>query len=138
MADITVTAANVVPQSNAKTHYDRLANVAITAGESVSIDPTTGKIVLADNDAGGAAGTGTAGIAVASVGAGNICPYQNDGDLAIGATLVVGAPYFVSSTGGGICPAADLVTGSVTAFLGIAKSASILSVKVLNPGTAHA
>jgi hypothetical protein len=50
------------------------------------------------------------------------------GSMNLGATLTAGAPYFVSSNAGGICPAADLSTTEYTSYLGSATSTSVINL----------
>ncbi|WP_234834433.1 hypothetical protein [Sinorhizobium meliloti] len=59
---------------------------------------------------------------------------HKSGDITIGAPLVAGTDYWLSGTAGGICPRADLVAGMDTIQIGIAKSTTVLSVDIQDPG----
>lgn len=53
-----------------------------------------------------------------------------------GGSMIAGTAYYLSETPGGIQPAADLTTGENVCQLGIAKSTSVLAVKIVAPGVA--
>jgi len=131
MADLTITAANVVKGSNAIT-VNGTAGVAITAGQVVYLDTASGKWKLADNDLAAAKNPG--GIALNGASDGQPLVVLTSGDVTMGAALTAGTAYYLSATAGGICPVADLVTGDNVAQIGIAKSASVLAVKIIVPG----
>jgi hypothetical protein len=57
VADIVLTTANRVRVVRSDEQFTVVANVAITAGQAVAIDPTTGKGILADASAAGTART---------------------------------------------------------------------------------
>lgn len=124
MSDLTITAANVKPGPNAKRGYAVIdTGVTITPGQSVYIDPSTGKLKLADADVqASAAATGTAEL---GGGAGQRIPIiLEDDDYTPGATLTVGTTYVVSTTAGGIAPLADITSGDYVTHLMVAKSAT--------------
>lgn len=131
MADLTITAANVVKGSNAIT-ANGTAGAAITAGQVVYLDAASGKWKLADNDLTAAKNPG--GIALNGASDGQPLSVLTSGDVTIGAALTAGTAYYLSATAGGICPVADLVTGDNVAQIGIAKSTSVLAVKIIVPG----
>ena len=131
MANLTVTAANVQVTANTLL-ATAIANVAITAGQSVAIDATTKKAILADADLAGA--NIAAGVAVNSAAASQICVYAVGGDIVAGATLVKGTTYVVSATAGAIAPQADLTTAAAIGILGIARDTTTLAIIPLNPG----
>jgi predicted lysophospholipase L1 biosynthesis ABC-type transport system permease subunit len=58
------------------------------------------------------------------------------GDITIGAAVSAGVAYYLSATAGGICPVADLVSTNYPVILGIAKSTTVLSVKITEAGVA--
>lgn len=138
MADITITAANVVKGSNAKTKYG-VGGATIAQGKVLYRDATTGKMLLADA---GALATlplnADYGIALQGVSDNQPIEFLTEGDITIGATLVVGETYVVSETAGGIAPIGDLLTGDFTCLVGIAKTTAILSVKFHTVGVAKA
>jgi hypothetical protein len=131
MTDIVITAANVVQGGNAVVVHG-VAGVAITAGQVVYLDSATGKWKLAD-----ANGTGTThpgGIALNNAAANQPIDVQTSGDITVGGTLTAGSRYYLSATPGGIMPEADLTTGDNVALLGLAKSTTVLALKITEPG----
>lgn len=134
MADLTITAANIVPGSNATIKHG-IAAVAIACGKSVYLDPDTNTVKLSDNDDASAAVRETVGVSVnAAAVAGQPVSYIKDGDLAFGAILTKGETYCVSGTPGGICPRADVTTGDDLIIIGVASSTSNLQVGLRDTG----
>lgn len=138
MADVTITAASVIPSSGARRILKVIdTGVTVTAGQTVYVDATSGKLKLADADA--LATADALGIAENGGGAGqSINVVYEDNDFTAGGTLVVGETYVVSTTAGGIAPIGDLASGDFTTILGIAKSASKLNLRLFVGGTAKA
>lgn len=132
MADLVITAANVVPGANAVFQQGPAA-VTITQGQTVYLDSSTGTVKLADADLSAAAAS-VSGIAVSSALAGQIVVFQVSGTLAFGAILTAAKPYFLSATAGAIAPAADLTTNWRTSLLGFASSTSNLLLNIFNSG----
>src|SRR5690242_16311261 len=106
MADLTITAANVLAGSGAKIDRAHKAAVAVTAGQTVYKDGDSYK--LADDNSATAAARVPDGIALNGAGAGQPLAVLLSGDITIGATLTPGVAYYLSDTPGGICPVADL------------------------------
>lgn len=131
MADLTITAGNVVPSSTASTLHGT-AGAAITAGQAVYLDTTTNTYKLCDADV--AASAVCAGIALNGASSGQPITILTDGQITIGATVVRGTAYYVSLTAGGICPAADISTGDYVSLIGIADSTTTILVKRINTG----
>lgn len=130
MADLTVSAVNLIPAASASIKHG-ISGAAIAAGKSVYIDPDAKTIKLADNDAVVAAEHDAVGISLnATAAAGQPVSYIKDGDLAMGTILTKGETYCVSGTAGGICPRADVTTGDELVILGVAKSTSVLAVGI--------
>ncbi len=129
MADLSITAANVVAGGSSVT-TDGTAGAAITAGQVVYRDATTGRYLLADNNSGTAAARSPAGIALNGAATGQPVEVLTRGAVTIGATLTPGVAYYLSATAGGICPVADLTTGHYPTIMGIATSASVLDVLI--------
>ena len=130
MADISITAANVVKGSNAVVEPGT-AGATITAGQVVYKDASDGKYKLADADSATAAAKAPRGIALN--GASNNQPLSilRSGDITIGATLTAGTAYYLSpTTAGGICPLADVASGDDVVLLGLAESTSVLAVDI--------
>ncbi len=133
MTDLTITVANIVPDANA-TLETFLAGEAITQGKAVYLDPATRKWLLADADSATAAAKAPRGISVNAAQANQPLTVIRKGDLAMGAILTAGDPYYLSSNAGGICPKADVGSGEAVVFLGYAKSTSVLAVDVRPTG----
>lgn len=133
MADISITAANVVKGSNATTESG-IAGATITAGQVVYKDGSTGKYLLADNDSATAAAKAPRGIALNGAADGQPLVIQRSGDITIGATLTAGTAYYLSATPGGICPLADVASGDDVVLLGLAKTAAVLALDIQTPG----
>lgn len=129
MTDISITAANVKAGAGAAIVHGT-AGETITAGQVVYL--TGGEYKLADND-----GTGTttpSGIALNGASDGQPLAVQTAGDITIGGTLTAGTAYYLSGTPGGICPVADVTTGDTVAQLGLAKSTTVLALRIQVPG----
>lgn len=135
MADITITAASVIAGSNA-TKETGIAGATITAGQPVYKEAATGQFKLADSNSGTAEARTAYGIALHASLAGQPLTVQTSGDLAIGATLTVGAGYYLSESPGGIQPVADLATGEYVTLLGFATTAANLAVRIVPSGVA--
>jgi hypothetical protein len=132
MADLTITAANVVATSG--TRETLTAGATITAGQLVVLDSTTGRMVLADNNHATAALRIPRGIALHGASNGQPLTILKSGDITIGATLTAGTDYYLSATAGGICPRADLATGHKVVLLGLAESTSVLALDIQDSG----
>lgn len=137
MADLTITATSVVAGGGAKT-VEGTAGATITAGQVVYLDSTTGTYKLADCDSATAAVRSPDGIALNGAASGQPVEVLTRGNITIGATLTGGVAYYLSGTAGGICPVADLATGDYPTIVGIATSASVLSVLFHESGFALA
>lgn len=134
MADLTITAANVVPGTDSNQAVG-IAGETITAGKAVYLSSTTNKWMLADNNHATAEVRQAKGVALTGSSASQPIVVHKGGDLTIGATMTNGAAYYLSDTAGGICPVADLTTGEYVCLLGIAKSTTVLAVNIQYPGT---
>lgn len=133
MTDISITAASVLPGSNAKVTHG-VAGASVTAGQVVYYDDTTGKWKLADTDSATAAVRNGKGIALNAAGDGQPLAVQTDGDITIGATILAGVAYYLSGTPGGICPIADVAAGDYPLIVGIGKTTSAMTLAFLYPG----
>lgn len=136
MADLSITAANVVAESNA-VKETALAGEAIAAGKAVYKSPTTKKFMLADNNSGTAAAKVANGIALNTAALNQPLTIIKSGDVAVGEVLTAGSGYFLSDTPGGICPDADVGAGENVCQIGIAKTTSVLSVRIVAPGVSR-
>lgn len=135
MADISITAANVVAGSGATTENGTLG-ATVTAGQVVYKDSADGLWKLADNNSATAAARTPHGIALNGGASGQPVRVLTAGLITIGGTLVAGVAYYLSDTPGGICPVADLLTGEYPTFIGIATSTSVLKVNITASGVA--
>lgn len=136
MADLSVTAANVVKGSRARI-VSGTYGATVTAGQTVYSDPADGRRYKpADADSATAAVRATAGIALNSGAAGQPADIQEGGRITIGATVVIGTIYVQSDTPGGIMPAADLETGDTVTVLGIGVSATEIDLNIHRSGVA--
>jgi hypothetical protein len=135
MADLSITAGNVVPGSGAIRRRG-VAGEAIDAGEMLYLDPADGTYKLADCDSATVAARSPAGIAVNSAGVGQPLTLVESGDVTLGSVLTAGTAYYLSGTAGGIAPVADLLTGDYPVIVGIARSASVLRIGLLEAGVA--
>ncbi|HLW67850.1 MAG TPA: hypothetical protein VKS79_21205 [Gemmataceae bacterium] len=135
MADLVITAANVLP-SGGGIDAEGIAAVTITAGQSVYQDPNSGQIQLAKGDT--AVHAAAVGVALHAALAGQPIRYRQSGGLALGAILTAGALYVVSAANpGGIAPNADMTAGNFVSVLGYASSTSVLQLAPIVTGTAH-
>lgn len=134
MADLSITAANVVAENGAKSRPG-IAGATITAGQQVYLDATDNKWKLADAD-GAAALRSPGGTALHGASANQPLQVHTHGPITIGATLTAGTTYYLSPTPGGICPLADLASGDYVVIVGIALSTSVLDVKYHESGVA--
>lgn len=136
-ADISITAANVVPGVNAKT-ITKTAGATITAGQVVYEDASdSNKVKLADTDSANALARVIFGIAATSASAGQpVVIIREDDDLTLGGTVAIGDLLILSGTAGGIAPSTDAATGDYVAFIGVAKSTAKINFKPVHSGAA--
>lgn len=129
MADLTVTPANVIPQSGAVL-VTGTSGAAIAAGDLLYKDSSdSDKLKLCTTAT--AAAAACVGVAVNSApGAGQPVTYMTDGRLAMGAILTASTAYGVSDNAGKIRPLADNGSGDQITQIGLAESTTILHVKI--------
>jgi hypothetical protein len=132
MVDITITPASVVPGSNATITHGT-AGATITAGQAVYKEASSGKWKLADSDSATAEVKAMGGIALNGAADNQPLAVATGGDVTLGAVLTAGSAYYLSETPGGIQPAADLA-GEDVVQIGLAKSTSVLTVRIQIPG----
>jgi uncharacterized phage protein gp47/JayE len=134
VADIAITAANVAAGSDAVIEKGT-AGATITAGQVVYKDTADNRFKLVDSDSATAAARNPYGIALNSASSGQPLSVQRAGDITVGGTLTAGTAYYASSgTAGGIAPLADIASGDDPILLGLAKSAAVLQLKIIDPG----
>lgn len=136
MADLTITAANVVNSSGGGI-YQGTAGASVTAGQTIYLDSSTSTLKLADANS-TAATADVKGIALHAALTGQPLAIQTDGVITLGSVLTTGLIYVNSATAGGIAPSADLTSTWRTSILGVALSASTLQLRINNSGTAIA
>lgn len=138
MAAISITAANVLQGSNARVENGTFG-ATVTQGQVVYLDASDGEYKLADADSGTAAVRVPRGIALNAGADGQPAQILLSGDITIGGTLTEGLPYFLSpDTPGGIALIADVGVGDDYVQIGIAKSASVLTVDIQVTGVTRA
>jgi hypothetical protein len=133
MADISITAANVIAGSGAKVEHGTSGDT-ITAGKLVYRDQTTGRFELADSNSATAAARKPRGFALHGAADGQPLAVLYDGPITLGAVLTAGVGYYLSDTPGGMCPVADIGSGEFSVFLGMATSTSVLDVNIQASG----
>lgn len=135
MADISVTAGNVAEYANGQTAWGT-AGETITAGQTLYLNSTTGKLMKADADT--AAESVCKGIALNGGSLNQPIKYIYGGEYTAGGTVAVGTVYVVSATAGGIAPLADLTSGDYVSILGVASTAARIKLNIFNSGIAVA
>lgn len=125
IADLSITAANVLPGAGAQISAFT-AGANITAGQVVYYDSAAGTVKLADADA--SATAGAFGIALNGASAGQPVDVITGGYLTINAVGAKGVTYYASTTAGGLCPFADLTTGDFATVVAVGVSTTSLFV----------
>jgi hypothetical protein len=136
MADLVITNTAVVAADTA-VKESGLAGETITAGKAVYKSPTTKKWMLADSNSGTVAAKTAGGVALNGASLNQPVTVAKSGDITMNAVLTAGATYFLSDTAGGICPDADVGAGENVCQIGVAKSTTVLSVKIFAPGVSR-
>lgn len=134
-ADISVTAANVVP-SDGYQYEDGIAGETLTAGQTVYFKDSDSRYWKADSDSATAAVRTLRGIALQGASAGQPVRVQTGGSITIGGTVAVGTVYLLSDTPGGIMPVADVESGDYTSIVGIGTSTTVILLSIRNGGVA--
>lgn len=130
MAELSVTPANVL-KTDTTFYSEGTAGATITAGMAVYID-TAASNVLKPCDADVLASSVCAGIALHGASTGQPIKYATSGDVTF-STMTVGAVYLVSqTTPGSLCLDSDLLTGDYISIVGVATTATNLSIKINN------
>ena len=132
MVDLVITAASVKKTATSQ-FTPGIAGAAITAGQALAQN-AAGVMVLYDADSATAELRVFKGIALHAAAVDQPISYATKGPLTIGAAVVASTPYFGSATPGGICPAADVVTGMFATFLGFGVSATQIDVQAVAAG----
>jgi hypothetical protein len=130
-ADLSITAASVIPGARAKyVQGQTIAGATITAGQLVYL-ALDGLYKLADANA-SAATANVVGYAANSASTGQfVGVVMEDDDFTVGATLSTAASiYVLSGTAGGIAPSADLASGMYPTVVLISKSTTKAIFKI--------
>jgi hypothetical protein len=135
MADLTITAASVVQGANAIKEAGN-AGETVAAGKAVYKSSTTHKWMLADSNSATVEARKARGIALNGASLDQPLVVQTGGDITLGATIVGGTAYYLSDTPGGICPLADVGSGEYVCQIGLAKSATVLTISIQFPNVA--
>jgi hypothetical protein len=133
MADISITAANVLPQNGA-VRTSSTAGATVTAGQVVYLEASTQTCKLCDVNSATAEARTPYGLALHGALTGQPLTVQTAGPVALGTVLTAGVAYYASGTAGGIRPAADNTTGDYPALLGMSTSTSVLNIDIQAPG----
>ena len=134
MAEVSITAANVVPVAGYSSTTGT-AGATITAGQVVYRDAATSTLKLADSNASQAAANAV-GIALHGASSGQPLIYQTAGDITIGGTIAVGKIYVVgATTPGALAEHTDLTSGWYTKVMLIGKTSAIGTIVNRGPST---
>jgi len=133
MADVSITAANVVRGTNSKIKQGTLG-ATVTAGQLVYLDAADNRYKLTDGDSATAAARVVDGIALNGGASGQPVVVHYEGPITIGGTIVKGTVYAMSDVAGAIRPIADNASGDYVTTIGIALTSAILDVKIHNSG----
>lgn len=136
MADLTITVGSVSKGTGCRVSRGT-AGATITQGVPVYLDSADNLLKPADANVSVALAT-VVGIAANAAAAGQSVQIVTAGPLTIGATIVVGMPYAVSTAAGLICPITDIASGNYLCILGVADSATVLRVDIIAPTVAIA
>jgi hypothetical protein len=140
MADITITAANVLMSANGKSATG-IAGETITAGQTLYLNSADNRLYKADANA-SIATADCVGIALGGGAAGQPITYcYEDPNFTPGGTLSLAAAadsgvYVLSATAGGIAPMDDLAAGMYPCVLGVAYSTTKMSLRIVKQVTA--
>lgn len=127
-ADLTITAAGVVPGTGASL-VTGTAGEAVTAGKLVYLKSADKKWYLADCNAATAEQRQAIAIAVTGSAAGQPVVVQKGGPITIGSTVAAGTAYFLSGTAGGVRPSADNTTGDYPQIVGMGISTTQIQLQ---------
>lgn len=135
MVDLVITPSDVQPSGSTLIEHGT-AGAVITAGKVVYKDATDGnKFKLADSDGATEAVKQAYGIALNDAASGQPLAVARSGDITLSAVMTAGDAYYLSAANpGGIAPRADLAAGDDVVQIGIAKSTSVLALRIINPG----
>jgi hypothetical protein len=136
MADLSITATQVQPDTTSGVNNGYYAGATIAAGDVVYVDTSTSTWKLADTNDGGQSTATILGIALCGAVSGQPVTVQVTGSptLGAGAAPVVGTIYVLSATPGKIAPAADLATGWRTSIIGVGTTGNKIKLNIFLSG----
>jgi len=132
MADLTITAANVLAEAFA-TQVDGVAGETITQGMPLFLH-TDDELYKADDTT--ALRAACVGIALNGASNGQPIKYLSDGGYNPGATVAIGTTYGITDTAGGIGPISDRGSGDFITILGTATTTSRIELAISASGVA--
>ena len=138
MANLSITAANVIPSEGAVISSGTVGGTAVTVvAGNLLYKHTDGTLLLATNAT--AVGAAVVGMALGGASTGQVVRYvSEDPDLTLGATATVGDPIYLTTAGGCSILTADLDIGEFVTFLGITTVAnSKVNFKIVASGFAR-
>jgi len=133
MADLTITAANVVKYDGARTTIGT-AGETITAGQTLYRKAEDGKLYKADDSS--ATKAACVGVALNGAAANQPVVYATAGGLNPGAAVAIGTIYGVTDTAGGIGPISERTSGDYITTIGVATTTSRINVVLSISGVA--
>jgi hypothetical protein len=135
MADVSVTATEVLKTSATVVDSGGVFGETVTAGQVVYKLSSDGKWYKADANL-SAAAAALKGIALNGGAANQPAVIAIGGTIDPGFTVTVGTVYVLSATAGGIAPAADLATGMYVGIVGVGLAADTLGLIIYSSGVA--
>ena len=135
MADLSITAGDVLKITSTANIFDGISGGTITAGMACYVDSTdSDKVKPADADSSSLTAS-VKGVALNGASSGQPVRVQLDGTIDIGATVTQGEIYVLSGNAGGIAPEADLATGDYVSIIGVGSdTANQLELAISNSG----
>ncbi len=127
MADLTITAANVLAATGAPTDKSKVAGEALTAGQPTYLKTSDGKL-YESLSSGLAEPAQFYGIALNNAAINQPVAVQTGGLITIGATPVIATEYVVSANAGKIAPHADLASTNYYTRIGYGYSATQINI----------
>lgn len=136
MADVSITATNVFAVGGS-TVIDGTLGGTQTAGQIVYVEAASGTTKPCDCDSATAEVRSPKGFLLNSGSSGQPTKILTGGPISLGAVLTVGETYYLSpGANGGLCLAADVLSGDYPVIMGVARTTSILDVKIHEAGVA--
>jgi len=137
MADLSITAADVVPGTSAVIDKAYVYGETVTAGMPVYLSGTgsTAKWMMALNDS--VAHCAARGVAINSGSLNQPAAVQTSGYLTINSAATAGASYWVSNTAGKLAPETDISNAEYSTLVAIGVSATSMLLAIHPTGVLH-